>query len=384
MLGLAGLVLAWVVVPLVAVEVLMFALEPVLSSGFYEYDPDMGYKVRGHVLHEGERTNAFGFNDRDYPLERSGAALRILVLGDSFNWAGGRSGNYVALLEDAFEREHGEGAVEVINAGYPGTHTAEQLVALRKFGLQYAPDLVVLGFFAGNDFLDADPWRKRIIVNDVRLDIDRREERVWLGRPVVPVWRFGAFLSQRAKALAATHAKAEANPPQGERGAVTFSEDQFLSIERGRLEIANVDAHREGRFDERLQHIFGALDAMAALLEARGIDLLVAIHPDEFQVDPGLLDRILARYTVPRDAFDLELPQRILREHLDARGIAYVDLLETFRDAARTRPLYLVRNTHWNRAGNQLAADTLHQALMPRVVESSIPAMAPGNATSLR
>jgi hypothetical protein len=37
----------------------------------------------------------------------------------------------------------------VINAGYPMTHTGEQLEVLRKYALQYDPDVVVLSFLRG-------------------------------------------------------------------------------------------------------------------------------------------------------------------------------------------------------------------------------------------
>ena len=52
----------------------------------------------------GLTTNAFGFNDRDYPLERRPGTCRILVLGDSFSWAEGQRGNYTAILEEMLAR----------------------------------------------------------------------------------------------------------------------------------------------------------------------------------------------------------------------------------------------------------------------------------------
>ena len=75
----------------------MIVLEPYLFSGFFQYDPDLGFRVR-----PGARgTTQFGFLDYDYPLERKPGTFRMLVLGDSYGWSGGRDGNYSAILERA-------------------------------------------------------------------------------------------------------------------------------------------------------------------------------------------------------------------------------------------------------------------------------------------
>ncbi len=144
------------------IELAMIVFEPLLFRGFYQYDPDLGFRVRPHA----GGSNRFGFNDRDYPLHKPAGAYRVMVLGDSFNWAGGRRGNYATLLEQTLQARFGAEQVELINAGYPMTHTAEQLKLLRKFGMRLEPDLLVLAFFMGIGFYDADPQRKRIVVND--------------------------------------------------------------------------------------------------------------------------------------------------------------------------------------------------------------------------
>ena len=155
---------------LALMEIVMIISEPYLSNGLYQYDPDLGFRVRPYS----SGTNMFGFNDRDYALDKPDGIYRILVVGDSFSWAGGIEGNYTALLERKFESHYGAHRVDVINAGYPMTHTGEQFAMLKKYGMQYHPDRVLVGFFTGNDFIDADPNRKRIVVNDTYFDIDRR------------------------------------------------------------------------------------------------------------------------------------------------------------------------------------------------------------------
>ncbi|WRH66805.1 MAG: hypothetical protein RSE13_25415 [Planktothrix sp. GU0601_MAG3] len=118
----------WAIVPLFLVEILMIVLEPYLSQGLYQYDPDLGFKIRPYA----NGNNQFGFNDRDYPLQKEPGKYRILILSDSFNWAGGKEGNYTALLEQKFAQYYQNSQVEVINVGYPGTHTGETISVIKK------------------------------------------------------------------------------------------------------------------------------------------------------------------------------------------------------------------------------------------------------------
>src|SRR5581483_5264870 len=123
------------------VEVLMIVTDPYLFKDRFEYDPDLGFRARAYFRTEpgfvgegddGTITNQFGFNDRDYPLMKSPGVFRIVVVGDSFGWAGGLKANYTALLEEKFAARDGSHKVEVVNTGYPGTHTGEQLAMLKK------------------------------------------------------------------------------------------------------------------------------------------------------------------------------------------------------------------------------------------------------------
>src|SRR5262245_38145103 len=51
----------WLVIPVVLVEIAMIVLEPYLFNGFYQYEPDIGFRVRTNA----RGANQFGFNDRD-------------------------------------------------------------------------------------------------------------------------------------------------------------------------------------------------------------------------------------------------------------------------------------------------------------------------------
>ena len=356
-----------ILVSLVCLEILMIVFDPYLFKGTFEYDPDLGFRVRAHIPGPaGPVTNQFGFCDRDYPLQKTPDVFRIVVVGDSFSWAGGLEGNYSALLETMFERRDGSHKIDIINTGYPGTHTGEELAMLKKYGLQYNPDLVVLGFFVGNDFIDADPDRKRIVVNGSYVNIRKSREHRFLGYPIIAQSRFLLFVEQKYRVYAESRrAQTEARGQPAQLG--TFSEETYLDIERARLEFFNSNPASLKAWQANIDYIFRSISEMDALLKSRNIKFVVAIYPDEFQVNDAVLKAIFEKYKLKPADYDLNLAQNLLKSFLQSKGIPFIDFLDRFRAEGKQRDLYSLRDTHWNTAGNQLAADILFEDLGKRV-----------------
>ncbi len=408
------LTFAWVIIPLFLVETLMIILEPYLFRGMYQYDPDLGFRFRPYMY----GNNQFGFNDRDYPLQKDQNKFRLLVVSDSFNWAGQKEGNYTALLEKKFDNYYGQHQVDVINAGYPGTHTGEQLAMLKKYGLQYNPDLVVLGFFAGNDFMDADPERKRIVVNGIYIDIEKKDELIIFGYPIIGKSRLLMFLQQKYKVyqelqkakqdsaslpdslsrfncgvVGASCSRFErythmlktsklsrktissskiaslnlvsTSIVEQEKSPGILSNKVFLQVEKSRLQFCNIQDLREGQRDDNINYILHSISEMQELLKSRNIQFIVAIYPDEYQVNDQLLNEIFAEYdNLERESYHINCQQEILKKFLEANDIPYIDMLDRFRLEQNTSHLYLLREPHWNSAGNKLAADILFNYLV--------------------
>lgn len=370
---------------LVSLEGLMIVTDPYLFKNPFEYDPDMGFRARAYFPNglgrigrgnDGTLTNRFGFNDRDYPLEKTPGTFRILVVGDSFGWAGGLEGNYTALLERMFEDRYGLRHVEVVNTGYPGTHTGEQLIMLKKFGLQYNPDLVILGFFAGNDFFDANPNRKRIVLNNYFFDIDKRYEHRFLGYPIVAQSRLWLFLKHKFEFASSDKlAKREAEEWSAQTGQPTpvlnLPAETYYNSQRAKLEFFNQKTSAE-RFGDHTRYIFEAIEQMNQLLKSRSIKFVVAIYPDEFQVNPVQFDSLVKRFQLQKEDYDLNLAQNLLKTFLESKQISCLDMLDRFRIEEKHRELYMFRNTHWNDAGNEFAARILYEYLSKQLDDSNL------------
>ncbi len=90
--------------------------------------------------------NRYGFRGRDYSLEKPKDVYRIVVLGDSITFGNNLPAdqNYPAVLEKNFLKSNRP--VEVLNLGLGGYDTLQEVATLEDIGLQFSPDLVILGY----------------------------------------------------------------------------------------------------------------------------------------------------------------------------------------------------------------------------------------------
>ncbi len=96
--------------------------------------------------------NSRGQRDAEYPLEKPAGTFRIIVIGDSLVMGTG------IALEDTFQarlevalNETGDANYEVINFGVAGYYLRQYAGLLTCRAQAYDPDLVIVGFYPGND-----------------------------------------------------------------------------------------------------------------------------------------------------------------------------------------------------------------------------------------
>lgn len=329
-----------------------------LQNTYFEYEPDMGYRTIPYQ----HGSNHFGFNDKDYSFQKPAGVYRIVVLGDSFNWIGGRESNYVRFLQENFSKKMPNREIEVINAGYIGTHTGEQFSALKKYAMQYDPDLVVLGFFTGNDFIEANPERIKIIVNGVEVNVKKGEYLEFKNFPVIFKSRLFFLMLHKVKFKIAI-------PKDKKMG--TFRKEVFLMLEKQRMSFYSIKNIKNGRFSENIDFVFKKIREMKELLKTNGSDIFVVIIPDQFTVDKNLSEQIFEMHGLESDDYNLNYAQDILKEYLNQEEISFLDLTLRFKEKQKTKDLYLLHDTHWNRAGARTAANQLYHALKP-IVEKDL------------
>lgn len=100
--------------------------------------------------------NAFGFCDRERSVARPSGVRRVLVLGDS-RTAGlqvSLDETFTQIMETRLTREMEGQRIEVFNLGHGGYGTGQSYLALKLYGPQFQPDVVVLAFLGENDLQD--------------------------------------------------------------------------------------------------------------------------------------------------------------------------------------------------------------------------------------
>jgi len=102
-------------------------------------------------------TNAGGYQGAYHPPTRTEDTLRVAVLGDSFTFGWGVEGDeaWPALLERRLDGAFGDGGdAEVLNFGVPGYNTWLALQTWRGRAREYAPDVVLLGYYTNDVEID--------------------------------------------------------------------------------------------------------------------------------------------------------------------------------------------------------------------------------------
>ncbi|MBI4214739.1 hypothetical protein HY546_01980, partial [archaeon] len=154
----------YIVVFLVLLEAVLFFLFPI--SDQLQEPSDIGWQLipdrTGYYMKSEFRNlvkaNDIGFHDIDHALAKSDGVYRIVILGDSVS-AGlevPMELGYPRLLERKLNLVC-DGRYEMINLGTPVFDQTNEYLALKKYGLAFAPDLVLLEVTPITDIMDLQP-----------------------------------------------------------------------------------------------------------------------------------------------------------------------------------------------------------------------------------
>jgi hypothetical protein len=136
-----------------------------LIPNHFQYFEGFAVKLNRTII----QINSDGFRDREFSVEKPNNTVRIIVLGDSFTfgWGINNSDTYPKVLEKKLNNElNASFHFEVLNFGVSGYNTLEEVRFFKLKGLKYKPDIVIVGYVAGdlenNTKIKTDEWSKEI------------------------------------------------------------------------------------------------------------------------------------------------------------------------------------------------------------------------------
>lgn len=297
---------------------------------------------------------------RTVALEKPTGVTRLVGIGDSFGTAG-KEKNFHPLLLERLKNEKLEevGNYELLNLSVSAYQLPDQLAMVQRHALRYQPDILLHSFFVGNDFEVTRPLKR---YRDIPVDDRGLLRHVLPSRFLIRDWlRLRAQARADQRQIKKESLKESQAVPKADQG--TFSEEAFLNIELRRMET--ICRRSETPLAKRWAKVTRHLDQIRDLVENAGATYVLVIHPDQFQVEEALRAEVLRRFNRHPENYDLQQPQRFLKDFCTSRGVLCIDLLEDFQEQeAKRGGLYRLRDTHYNDRGNALAAAVIARELL--------------------
>lgn len=137
---------------LATIFILCFIGEVISKYIIYKVDRICGDGVgpHGRIWHKRYvKPNSHGFRDYEYPIKKKEGIYRILGLGDSYTFGHGINkveDTYLKRLEKMLNNTLPNKLIEVINIANCGYNVKQELDVLRKKGLSFNPDIIIIGF----------------------------------------------------------------------------------------------------------------------------------------------------------------------------------------------------------------------------------------------
>jgi hypothetical protein len=278
--------------------------------------------------------NSHGFRDAEYSIERT-AKKRMLVLGDSFGWGFGveQQERFSEIIENAHDDW------EVINASVSGYGTDQLYLSLKRQGLKFKPDAVMLLFYENdfeNNIAPAQYWYSKPVftVEDGELQ---------LHNVPVPKQTIGQRLDQFLLGktyLGRTFYR-----------AIGYPKKYLKSFVKNGLEFfgARISNYSPSLSDRLQSDHDNGESGQKKMIE---VTKQLIINMNDLCKREG---SVLILVSIP-----MEIEKRdVLQSVAEAQGIPILFLDETFE--AATTPTTFAHDAHWNAEGHKIAAGAIEE-----------------------
>ena len=314
-------------------------------------DPAIGYKLnpgyKGYYNTNEYNTliniNSYGLRGDEIKSKKEGV-YRILGLGDSMTFGGEVEWKktYLRILEDNLNTSLENRAFEVLNAGVFGYGTDHELALLNQIGEQLVPDLVLLGFYVGND------------VNDNLIGKN-------VGNLLYRTVKDGHLVTVDEEGRTLRLPNFIRSPLRKHSHSYYFFKNRFqvfLNRYRTRSGPAIYAKNYDTDLIQGWKYTFELIDNMSQWCKTRNVSFAVVILSDRLQVYQHLFES----YQVDIELYDLEKPTRLVKEYCQNSAIPFFNTLPSLRDqydSTESEDLYFAIDNHLNEKGTATVGNGL-------------------------
>jgi len=304
------------------------------------------------------RFNSAGMRDRERAVSKAEGTLRVLVLGDSFMEAlqVAFQDSFPSLLESALRDKLGR-EVEVINLAVSGWSQDDQLAYLRKHGLGYRPDLVLVAMTVHNDVVENERERfhalsgGRLVTKPVVL-MSETEYRILQLKGFFASHSHLWQLLRKLKHLAAIRMQA-------------------AELDKHVAQLITTDL-RETQTDHGWALTFSLFKAIRDAGREVGATTAIMLIPLRIQLHDEALKGFRTKVGAPASGVAADAPQQAMARFGRESGIEIIDLLPALRSwtvgqrAVDPSASVHLQEGHWNAAGHRLAANVAAEAIVAK------------------
>ena len=318
--------------------------EHMLSDwGIFLKRPNMEFIYFREEFSQDIKLNSKGLRDYEYGYEKNDSAYRIIMVGDSFveGFEVELDKTFSKLLENKLKQD---GDYEVINFGHGGFGLIPQAVLIEEEVINYNPDLIILNYYIGNDLTKIDFGTYNRFPEEFWL-----EEKHDLLKEKVYEKKTGTIIKNFLRRHFVLYYLIKKN--------LINTREENTALEASPI--------YEKDYSDRLKENLETSDIIFKFLEdftsENEIKFVVVLIPTKEQVDERIFKNFLGNESV--QDYDLERPQRLIKNLLEENYIEYVDLLPYLRENNINNTFYWEKDGHFNENGHEIVAEVIYRNL---------------------
>lgn len=305
------------------------------------------------------KVNNAGF--RDFRDVTKGFKPDIFVLGDSFTMGHGvnEEDSLPSQLQSIMTKEN------VINLGVNAYSTAQEVIRFKRYinYFSHKPNYAVLVFYVGNDYHDNRRYNDSLNIAGVQVQTSYNGFVVSYGVKVEVI--DNSLVWEKDGEVITKTPYNSFNTPMGYENAwLDWSKlyNMWAWFNKLRFKSCNLPIAIPGLYDNNFdfenssEWVYSqeALNDFIVTARENDIKPYIVIMPSKYQLNP----EILGESGCDIGKLDTESSVSFLERFLDKKNVAYVNLLEKFRDLSYSNQekLYYTIDSHLTPYGNSIAA----------------------------